>query len=1559
MGTEEKHSQDAAAALLAMSGNNQSSNNGDGPPNPQPNLFNPPATLQTAGEIQQLILAMTTLMQQNAAMMAVVNQNMAQQQQPQQLYNVLPDLSHNIADFDGLSGPSNAKAWLKQLESTANLHRWTQAIAFETARSHLTKAAKNWYLANIDTISDWNSFRKSFASTFMLEKTLTERWQEMQSRNQRQGENTVEYFFDKLRLCKALNMGLDEIKTQIAVGLWSKEISTAIMSRTHFDTDELLRNITELEGLETARRLRINMSRDVSRNQRGGNHFVPGVKGENRQGQQRESDKQSSEKVSFQPGSSAPRIPSGENVSNSRVCYRCNNSGHLAKNCPVPREVKCYQCGEVGHISKNCSKPKSMSSVNVNVIENDSSNNSIKKYEKCVSVNKIEVIALIDPGSSECLIRESVVKKSGFKFIKHRNEIEGFGGGGTVSDGYVLENLVVDGCRAIDVRFRVVNDNVQQYDVIIGRNFTDLPQFAYYRVDGNFVFISREEFPFQNFPEINVEHNQKTTATVLEDTCLPRATVSFIRVNCNEQELSLPVTNHSLHDVIIKKGSVLQTNIVSFDEVPKLKSRYAPITEEDLMIQSSLDSDRKIELLTLLNKYRPCFAMNVTELGCTHLLKMDIQLKPGSEPPYSKPYPTNNEKREIIKDKVREWKENKIVKETSAAYASPCVLIMKSDGTHRLVIDYRKLNNMTVRMNFPLPNIDDGLEKLHGATIFAILDFALGYLQMPLTDEAKEKTAFITQDETGQFERAIFGLMNAPFYFAKLMKMIFGPYGNDLAITYFDDILVHAKSFEELLLKIERILILLKDAGLTLNLKKCRFGLEAVEYLGFTIGKGGMQPGEKKILAILEFPTPKNTHEVRAFVGLTSFFRRFIPGFAKLIAPLIALFKKDVIFTWGEDQQRAFSEAKEKMSTRPILTYYNPLSPRTELHTDACKNGLGAMLLQEGDDKQLHLVYAISRRTSDVEKDYHSTKLELMAIVWAMERLEKFLIGIQFRVVTDCQALIHINKLKTKNPQVVRWLNSLSEFDFEICHRPGDKMRHVDALSRGPVEDASEDLSVATVLNTMIMEEEIVMYQRNDELLARKIEILEKSKSKRTRREEGEVKDYVLRNGILYKLSFIDKSKELYVVPRAMRKAIVLKSHDLSSHFGIDRTVARINEHYYFPKMRKYVRNHIGACVECLFAKHKAGRQPGELHPIPPGRRPFAVVHLDHLGPFVTSARGSSYILAAICNLTKFVQLYAVKNTKANTTIRKVKDFIMRFGAPERIVTDRGTCFTADLFSELCNSHGIRLTLNSSRHAQANGQVERLNQTILPALQSNLRDFDGRRWDENLGQLERDLNTTICKTTGRTPFEMLFGYIPRFYEGLSRDLTLQSETYKLPNEIRESVYDKVLREQNASKERYDRSRLKNVSFKKGDIVVVKSNKLSTGESRKLQFRNKGPMVIIDTLPSDTYYIQNLVAKGKIHKGTTAHVSQLKIWRGHDDEDSSEDDIECELPNDVTSLPVNVNSEKNTATSNSVSTTEEKNVTCEEKVVNEIRDENVRRGSRIRVKPVRYGYSSEK
>lgn len=516
---------------------------------------------------------------------------------------------------------------MTRLESTANLHRWTEPIAFETARSHLTKAAKNWYLANLDSIKDWKSFRMSFSHTFTIEKSLMERWQDMNTRCQQRGEDTREYFFDKLRLCKALNLGLEEFKTQLAIGLWSKEISTAILSRGLFDMDDILRNIIELETLETTRRQRINANRDQAK-QFEERRRTSG------------DDNNSSRNYNF------PKPQRKDNTENTgnRECYRCHATDHLAKNCTIKREVKCYNCQQTGHIiSKDCSKPKVIKKSEVNAVISGNENNSNSKYEKNVLVGNIKFDALIDQGSSDCLIKASLVLSHEFNFIKAASDLIGFGGGITRSNGIIIENLKVDDCDEKNIRFRVVPDTAQKHDIIIGRNFTELSQIVYYKIDNNLKFVYRENFNcFSKFPEVEPSQNRCDYPKSLESKMIPPATINFINVKIENEEFELPIINQSKNNVSIRAGEKLDSIVFSVKgTAPKLNLRRDPITDADITTGPSLDSEQKVELLELLNKYRVCSAMNDAELGCTHLIEMDIQEKPGSVPVVSRPYKVN------------------------------------------------------------------------------------------------------------------------------------------------------------------------------------------------------------------------------------------------------------------------------------------------------------------------------------------------------------------------------------------------------------------------------------------------------------------------------------------------------------------------------------------------------------------------------------------------------------------------------------------------------------------------------------------------------------------------------------------------------------------------------------------------------------------------------------------------------------------------------------------------------------------------------------------------------
>ena len=237
-----------------------------------------------------------------------------------------------------------------------------------------------------------------------------------------------------------------------------------------------------------------------------------------------------------------------------------------------------------------------------------------------------------------------------------------------------------------------------------------------------------------------------------------------------------------------------------------------------------------------------------------------------------------------------------------------------------------------------------------------------------------------------------------------------------------------------------------------------------------------------------------------------------------------------------------------------------------------------------------------------------------------------------------------------------------------------------------------------------------------------------------------------------------------------MRKSIVVRYHDSRSHPGTDRTTAAILEHYDFPGVKRYLRQHVGGCLHCLLSKPKVGRQAGQLHPIPPEERPFALIHVDHLGPFVTSSKKNKYVLVVMDNLTRFAILKASRDTKSTGVVRFLNEFVMQYGTPRKIVTERGTFFTSKQFKDACQRHGISHTLNSPQHLQANGMVERLNATLLLAIQASLNDTEGRDWDLRLHDVQRDLNAQPNQTTKKSPFKLLYGYTPTHHEGHLRQL---------------------------------------------------------------------------------------------------------------------------------------------------------------------------------------------
>jgi len=384
----------------------------------------------------------------------------------------------------------------------------------------------------------------------------------------------------------------------------------------------------------------------------------------------------------------------------------------------------------------------------------------------------------------------------------------------------------------------------------------------------------------------------------------------------------------------------------------------------------------KSKLLSLLCEYHSAFALEDGERGETGIVQMKIDTAdatPKRHPVRRTPFAARQE----IAKQLRDMQEQHVITPSDSPWASPVVLVRKKDGSLRFCIDYRSLNSVTKTDTFLLPRIDDLLDQLGNAKYFSTLDLAAGYWQVQMHPNSREKTAFITHQGLYEFAVMPFGLKNAPAVFQRLMqKVLMGlnpEDGPDFVSVYLDNVLIFSDTFEAHLVHLRQVLQRFQTAGLKLKPSKCHFICQRVEYLGHVITPQGISPNNNWIVAISDFPIPTSVKEVRQFVGLASYYRRFIHGFAKVAQPLHSLTQKDVTFQWSSECDQAFQQLKTALVNSPVLAYPN-FSKAFTLETDASIKGLGAILSQMQDDNHLHPVAYASRSLSTTEKRYGITE---------------------------------------------------------------------------------------------------------------------------------------------------------------------------------------------------------------------------------------------------------------------------------------------------------------------------------------------------------------------------------------------------------------------------------------------------------------------------------------------------------------------------------------------------------------------------------------------------------
>lgn len=1399
-----------------------------------------------------------------------------------------------IPEFDPDANSQTAADWIRKVNDTAAIYKWSEQQTIYHAIPKLTGYAKKWYQGRSSLKLTWHQWQRQILKTFPDDRNYADRLYEMLERRSKKDESLEEYFHDKVRLVKMCGITGRNAVDCVINGIYDNNIRLNAQGSSIKRPSQLLTYLRRISKKTNQSR------RPLFQGARFGN----------------DSRDSNTNRVNTLP---KPIVNTSNNRFKSTRCYNCSEFGHTVQTCPKPI-LRCDKCSRLGHEARQCRqtntiKQQQQESNNTNGEDRSDNKRVLKiskdetqngKYFKHIKLNNTPRYAYVDFGSQCTLIRSEisneldlVLDKVGLPVIK------GFGLGSVVPLGRVIVTIEIDAVKA-DVDAYVVTDDLLNTDVLIGQTLTELPSVTVYKTSTQLTLYcddtKLDRLEVLNSSNVNVEGLKDISVHVKDNEytgflfipgyvclkddsehCILQGAYEFtngkgrvILINLSDTPLNLSENKTLARATIIpnterllNKSLAVFVNSVSKSDLPETsKSTHSPITMDMLNVGPKVSEEDKEKLLKLLNCHRNCFALDMQELGMTQAAEMTIRLSDDIPVTY-KPYRLPFSERAVVREMVGELLANNIIRESHSAYASPIVLVRKNNNEYRLCVDYRALNKKTIKDSYPMPVIEDQLDRLYGKTLFTSLDLASGYYQIPVQESSRHLTAFITSDGHYEFTRMPFGLVNAPAVFQNMINKALGNRRFDLAIPYLDDLLSTGRTFEESFQKLEEILGLLFNAGLTLNLKKCFFFQSELDYLGYQISEFGLRPGTKKTRAVSEFPTPTNVHQVRQFVGLASFFRRFVYNFASLAKPLTKLTKADAGWQWGSEQESAFQEIKSKLISRPILALYDP-NHATEVHCDASKIGVGGVLFQKSDpEEQLRPVAYFSRQTTREETFWHSYELETMAVVLSLKKFRVYLLGLEFKVMTDCVALRTTLTKRDLLPKVARWWLMLQEFNFTIEYKPGHNMQHVDALSRNPlpIEDQNEleELEVFQITTN----DWLHTVQMTDPRLKHIKTILNTG--------EEDLKDftnnYVLRDDRLYRRI---GRKFRWVVPHGARWRICQMNHDEAGHFSLEKTLEKISADYWFPKMKRFIKKYVASCINCAYNKEMCGKKTGYLHPIPKTASIFHTLHIDHLGPFIKSKRGNTYILGVIDGFSKFIFVKAVRNTKSKTTVKTLEEIFSNFGCPKIIISDQGTSFTSNEFKVFLESLGIKHVLNAVATPRANGQIERYNRTILNSLAAMNHGLDEKDWDLNVQKLQWSLNNTLNKGIGKSPAEVVFG---QRTVGQSENIIKAALEPEENNreEIRKTVENNIQEKQKKMKEIYDKTRAPTKIFKEGDLVMIPNHNPEKGKSKKLAAKFRGPFRITSVLDQDRYEVSNIQGHSMKTYKNIYPADHLKSW----------------------------------------------------------------------------------
>ena len=1059
--------------------------------------------------------------------------------------------------------------------------------------------------------------------------------------------------------------------------------------------------------------------------------------------------------------------------------------------------------------------------------------------------------------------------------------------------------------------------------------------------------------------EYIIEKNTTSNIPLLVAKCVVQA-----HNNNNKETYNCRVMNPSNKEIRLMPDTVIasaESAIVLTGEVksveppeekgqmPTLEQMKTTLEQKGVNFQGTAVQGReREELIRLLFRNRDLLATSLKDLKGSDFAQFYIDT--GTNPPVrSRQYKYPPELEQEIDRQLKELEDGGIIRRAHSAWNSAIVLVKKhtpqgQPQQWRMCIDFRKVNALTKISFFPLPNIVDMINWTSRANccIYTALDLRAGYHQFKLDPRTADRTGFSSPSGAASYvyTRMPFGLAaSSLFYQDCLLRLMQGLHINTVLI-YLDDLLILGSNPSDLAQKMQTVFNRLRGASLMLHPGKCVWMVEEVKYLGHVFTKTGIKPDKSKVKVVQEFKRPQTVKHVKSFMGLTSYFRRFIKGYSDLVSPLRELMKKNKKFKWSSECEETFIKLKEALTTAPVLRRPD-FNKRFIITTDASDTAIGYYLSQKDDQGREYVIAYSGRALRPNEKHWPAVEKEALALIESCKEYYPYIGFSEFDVITDSLVLTYIQKMKLDPRQrLARWAIFLQPFKFTIQHRKGQENKVADAISRLPLGNQESNGHRQMVAEELIGTEEINAIRKsfgrmwinftnaetstvasNDMVrtpptLPQFTEVAEAQKTSRLFEniykylEDGNLpededlarrtvveanNEYVLDNGALYHL-YTPRAKHIgrahpvvkqLAIPEKYHPDIARCLHDENAHIGFTRLYALVRQKYYWPGMYIYLRDHVTTCLPCQQAKRpikptKAPIQSLEVAPV------ATKWFLDYHGPF-TESNGFKYIFCAVDSTSLWCEMMPAKDCTAETTINFIFDgIIARHGMPQgiSIVTDNAQYFASKLMKLFTTTFSVRHTFISPYHYQSNQRAEQIADSIHKSLRILCK--QQADWSKHVQAVSMALRATPS-TLGLSPFEIMYGR----QMNLEVDWSLMAtDTAKInlatqAAEMRPKLailHEIAMQNVKESAERHGKDYNKNSwepPFKNGSKVLLYDPAVKRGQSSKLQIKWKGPFYVVQTLDKYNYKLKELKTGKELKR--PVHANRLRLVRELDND----------------------------------------------------------------------------